>query len=147
MSSVFELMDTLIKSFQYMVYLFQCFYWRTQVLWAGWSEHCPWVYSTFEMSISSPYDEQMQRCLEPSCMQLIFQFIFWWLPLNEDPLTTSISSFAPDSKPWELWKIKLLPMYVIPCSMTCMPLWKFNVYHQKSILYDLTSHLHWWHSM
>ena len=41
--------------------------------------------------------------------------------------TASISSFAPDSKPWESWKIKLLPSYVIWCSISCMPLWQFNV--------------------
>ena len=40
--------------------------------------------------------------------------------------TSSISSFAPDSKPCESWKIKLLPSYVISCSISCSPLWHFN---------------------
>ena len=40
--------------------------------------------------------------------------------------TISISSFAPDSKPCESWKIKLLPSYVISCSISCSPLWHFN---------------------
>ena len=40
--------------------------------------------------------------------------------------TTSISSFAPDSKPAESWKIKLLPLYVIWSSISCMPLWQFD---------------------
>ena len=40
--------------------------------------------------------------------------------------TISISSFAPDSKPCESWNIKLLPSYVMPCSISCSPLWHFN---------------------
>jgi hypothetical protein len=38
-----------------------------------------------KMSISSPYYEQMQRCLLPNCMQLMFQFIFGRLLCNEVP--------------------------------------------------------------
>ena len=34
----------------------------------------------------------------------------------------SNSSVEPDSKPWESWKIKLLPWYVIWCSISCRPL-------------------------
>ena len=40
--------------------------------------------------------------------------------------TISISSFAPDSKPRESWKMKPLPSYVISCSISCSPLWHFN---------------------
>ena len=40
--------------------------------------------------------------------------------------TTSISSFVPDSKPSESWKIKLLPLYVIPRWISCIPLWQFD---------------------
>ena len=34
----------------------------------------------------------------------------------------SNSSVEPDSKPWESWKVKLLPGYVIWCSILCRPL-------------------------
>ena len=60
--------------------------------------------------------------------------------------TTSISSFAPDSKPCESWKIKLLPSYVIWCSITCMPLWQFNVIREYIHGKPLT-HLNWWYQM
>ena len=60
--------------------------------------------------------------------------------------TTSISSFAPDSKPCESWKIKLLPSYVIWCSISCMPLWQFNPINEWSSIIPLT-HLNWWYQM
>ena len=37
--------------------------------------------------------------------------------------TVSISLLPPASKPWESWKIKSLPGYVIWCSILWMPLW------------------------
>ena len=43
--------------------------------------------------------------------------------LSMNSQATSNSSVAPDSKPWESWKMKLLPSYVIWCSISCMPLW------------------------
>jgi hypothetical protein len=61
--------------------------------------------------------------------------------------TISNSSVEPDSKPWESWKMKLLPGYVIWCSISWRPLcyhcmWMGTV----SIHYHLT-HFNWWHQM
>ena len=47
--------------------------------------------------------------------------------------TASISSPAPASNPWESWKIKLLPEYVIWCSMLCIPLWKSHISVARAI--------------
>ena len=63
----------------------------------------------------------------------------------------SNSSFEPDSKPWESWKTKLHPGYVIWCSISCRPLccyaceqaWHPYAHH---LHYHLT-HLNWWHQM
>ena len=41
----------------------------------------------------------------------------------------SNSSVAPDSKPWESWKMKLLPSYVIWCSILCTLLWNLPHYY------------------
>ena len=62
--------------------------------------------------------------------------------------TISISSFAPDSKPLESWKIKLLPSYVISCSISCSPLWHFNPIseHWAHQCISLTC-LNRWHQM
>ena len=52
--------------------------------------------------------------------------------------TTFSSSLAPASKPWESWKMKLLPRNVIWCSMSCMPLWLFiNINHMSSDIVPL----------
>ena len=52
----------------------------------------------------------------------------------------SISTFEPDSKPWESWKIKLLPRYVIWCSISCRPLYyhcMWIIWYIDSSLFDL----------
>ena len=60
--------------------------------------------------------------------------------------TISNSSFAPDSKPRESWKIKLLPSYVISCSISCSPLWHFNLISEHWMCTPLTC-LNWWYQM
>ena len=51
--------------------------------------------------------------------------------------TFSNSSLAPDSKPWESWKIKLLPGYVIWCSISWIP--RYNLLH---LIHHLFSWVH-----
>ena len=55
--------------------------------------------------------------------------------------TTCISSFAPDSKPCESWKIKLLPSYVIWCSISCKALWWPNAIREHMYIVN-----HWFTS-
>ena len=58
----------------------------------------------------------------------------------------SNSSVEPHSKPWESWKIKLLPGYVIWCSISCRPLCYLCMWMGTSTYHWLT-HLKWWHQM
>ena len=59
----------------------------------------------------------------------------------------SNSSVEPDSKPWESWKIKLLPGYVIWCSISCRPFCYHSCEWIHSCTYYCRIHLKWWHQM
>ena len=56
------------------------------------------------------------------------------------------STIEPDSKPWESWKIKLLPGYVTWCSISCRPLCYHCIWMGIFIHHYLT-HLKWWHQV
>ena len=123
-------------------YLFLSLYWRTQALQVGWGEYCPLVYSTYERMVSYLGKEQMST-YQIACNWFSNLFAADFFSMKSQ--TTSISSFAPDSKPCESWKIKLLPSYVISCSISCMPLWWYAIReytHSKPL-----THLNWWYQM
>ena len=61
--------------------------------------------------------------------------------------TISSSSTEPASKPLESWKIKLLPGYVIWCSISCRPLCHSNPMGMGILIHHYLTHLNWWHQM
>ena len=117
-------------------------YWRTQALQVGWGEYYPLVYSTYESMVSFVGKEWMSRyqiaCNWSSSLVAVDFF-------SMKSQTTSISSFAPDSKPCESWKMKLLPSYVIWCSISCMPLWWYAI--REYIYGTPLTHFNWWYQM
>ena len=60
---------------------------------------------------------------------------------------SSNSSVEPDSKPWESWKIKSHPGYVIWCSISCRPLCYHCLWVATLSLHLYLTHLKWWHQV
>ena len=97
---------------------------RTVVLWVEWDEGCPSVYSTYERLAN-------YLCTNNARYQMACNWSFKSALVDLSSMNfqaMSNSSVAPDSKPWESWKIKLLLGYVIWCSMSCIPLWQNLIY-------------------
>ena len=105
-------------------YLWLFLYQRTLVLRAEWGEHCPWVYNTYTILYQILMQVLMCRYYQIACnCSLSWTAADLFLMKSQ---VTSNSSLAPDSKPWESWKIKLLPLYVIWFSISWMPLFWFD---------------------
>ena len=117
-------------------------YWRTQAQQIGEGKGCPWVCNTYKTFDQLESLRKAKHRYQITCNWSLSSVVIDLFSMNFQ--TYSNSSIAPDSKPWESWKIKLLPGYVIWCSISCMPLWNFVVYHKD--LYCLT-YLNWWHQM
>ena len=100
-------------------YLCLSLYWRIQVLQVEWDEGCPWVYST--------YRKPGQKVLWRGKARYQIACSWFFSSVSADFFSMNLqaifnSSVEPDSKPWESWKIKLLPGYVIWCPISCRPL-------------------------
>ena len=123
-------------------YLCLSLYWRIQALPIEWDEGCPLVYSTCGKPDQTVLWRDKAR-YQIACSWFFSSVSAAFFSMN--PQEISNSSVEPDSKPWESWKIKLLPGYVIWCSISCRPL----CYHCTWMvsIHRYLTHLNWWHQV